>query len=79
MVVIEVILRYILSLLRYGSRRSRLEVGMAEKDLLDLEFDEDTMKLMRQATSSPVKKAIVAAFVNGLDMRAITEQEEKTA
>ena len=51
---------------------------MAEKDLLDLEFDEDTMKLMRQATSSPVKKAIVAAFVNGLDMRAITEQEEKT-
>ena len=52
---------------------------MAEKDLLDLEFDEDTMKLMRQATSSPTKKAIVTAFVNGLDMRAITEQEEKTA
>jgi hypothetical protein len=52
---------------------------MAEKELLDLEFDEETMKLMRQATSSPVKKAIVAAFVNGLNMRAITEQEEKTA
>ena len=52
---------------------------MSEKELLALEFDEETMKLMRQATSSPVKKAIVAAFVNGLNMGAITEQEEKTA
>lgn len=52
---------------------------MAEKELLDLQFDKETMELMKQATSTPVKKAIVAAFVNGLEMRAVTEQEEKTA
>ena len=61
------------------SYAGRLEVWMAEKELLDLEFDKETIELMKQATSSPVKKAIVAAFVNGLEMRAITEQEEKTA
>lgn len=52
---------------------------MAEKELLELELDKETLDLIKVAVSSPVKKAIIAAFVNGLDMRAITEQEEKTA
>jgi hypothetical protein len=52
---------------------------MAEKELLELELDQETLDLIKVATSSPVRKAIVAAFVNGLDMRAIAEQEEKTA
>ena len=52
---------------------------MAEKEFLDLEMDKETLELVRACKSSPIKKAIVTAFVNGLDMRAITEQEEKTA
>lgn len=41
------------------------------------EVDAETVELIKKAVEHPIKKVIVAAFVNGLEMRSEINPEQK--